>query len=277
MEKIISAEARGKEVFLKISHPSKQELAIYGWDPKDSRFGLLFWDCVAKTWNRDYSSYMCLQVLNRCELGVCNEDESIQFRPWVAPKYETDTIKYRNGKLSIRNLQRFAKCISKTIKKLTHMDDWKVKFNRKELNRIYEYNIDEEQIMDAENRFEDIIIKLSHPTLKNLGIYNEQTEGSSAIQLWERVAKTWNKAYTSIMIMKIINCSESGICNLDESVQFRPIDENKIKFIKGKLSFLDLRRITQCISKSIRKFKRMKDLKVELKFITQFSESEDSP
>ena len=279
MDKIINAEARGKEIFIKISHPSKQMLAISSMT-NDYRFAFNFWDCVAKTWNRDYGSYMSLRRINRAESGVCNEDESIQFRPINTGSLisnKTDTIKFRNGRLSILNLQRFAKCISKSIKELTHMNDWEVKFNRKYLNRIYEYNIDQEQIMDAENRFEDIIIKVSHPTEKNLGIYNEQTGNSFAIDFWDSVAETWNKVYASIMIMKRISCSESGICNLEESVQFRPTGGNYIKFRNGKLSFRDLRRMTTCILQSIKKLKRMKNLKVELKFITHCSESEDCP
>ena len=141
----------------------------------------------------------------------------------------------------------------------------KKSFNRKYLNRTYEINIDEEQIMDSENRFEEIIIKVSHPTEKNLGIYDEQTGNSFAIDFWDCVAETWNKVYASIMIMKRISCSESGICNLDESVQFRPTGGNYIKFRNGKLSFRDLRRMKNCILKSIKKLKNMKNLKVELK------------
>jgi hypothetical protein len=281
MDEIINAEARGKEVFIMISHPSKRKLDIYD-AYKNYSFANSFWECVAETWNRDYSSYMRMQILERAELGVCNEDESIQFRPlytenWVGFMSKSLVIKFRNGKLSILNLKRFAKCISKSIQKLTDDDTWEVKFNRKYLNKTYEYNIDEEQLIDAENRYEDIIIKVSHPTEKNLGIHEEQTEESCAIKFWERVAKTWNKVYSSTMTMERINCSEPGIWNSDQSVQFRPIGGNKIKFRNGKLSLLDLRRITRCISKSIKKLKRRNDFKVELRFITQCSESEDSP
>lgn len=105
----------------KATNPAKEILGIDGTEVSDSR-AIIFWDCVANTWNRKYGeSVMIMKRLNRGESGLCDHVESIQFRPMGG-----NCVLFRNGKLTIRNLRRVAECISKSIKQITGRNGYKV-------------------------------------------------------------------------------------------------------------------------------------------------------
>jgi hypothetical protein len=123
------------------------------------------------------------------------------------------------------------------------------------------------RLIDAEDESGEIIIKASSPTKEMLGIDGTEVRDRSVIDFWDCVANTWNKKYgNSIMIMKRLNRGESGVCNEDESIQFRPMGGNNVVFRNGKLTIRNLRRVAECISKSIKEITGRNDYKVEVKF-----------
>ena len=135
-----------------------------------------------------------------------------------------------------------------------------------------------EQIISAEKNFGNVIIRISHPSKQIPPIDPYETKDRRPFNFWDRVAEIWNSKYESDMRMQRLQRGESGLCNADESIQFRPSNSNIIIFRDGRLSISKLRRVAGCISKSLKEITGRNGWKVELKFkTTYYGEGEDSP